>query len=126
VYRDAWDAYYTPAHMTTILRRAAATGMGMHRLAAVLFVFSSYPAVEKLHPLQGGIFRLKYRRDRRPSFPMGPIWAFYPKYLWEIVSKHARMAHRWVALDVMRRRILRDPQHRDYMDQALTAVAEDD
>ena len=126
VYRSAWDTYYTREHMETILRRAAASGMGMHRLAAVLFFFSSYPTVEKLHPLQGGIFRLKYRRDRRPSFPIEPVWAFYPKYVWEIASKHARMAHRWFALDLMRRRILRDPQHRLYMDQALTAVAEDD
>jgi hypothetical protein len=126
VYRSAWQAYYTPEHMTTILRRAAASGMGMHRLAAVLFFFSSYPAVEKLHPLQGGIFRLKYRRDRRPTFPMEPVWAFYPKYWWETASKHVRMAQRWFAIDFMRRRILRDPQHRAYMDQALTAVADDD
>jgi hypothetical protein len=126
VYRSAWDAYYTREHMQTILRRAAAAGMGMHRLAAVLFFFSSYPAVEKLHPLQGGIFRLKFRRDRRPSFPMEPVWAFYPKYIWEIASKHARMAHRWFAIDFMRRRILRDPQHRTYMDQALTEVRDDD
>jgi hypothetical protein len=126
VYRSAWDAYYTKEHMATILRRAAAFGMGMHRLAAVLFFFSSYPAVEKLHPLQGGIFRLKYRRDRRPTFPMEPVWAFYPKYWWETASKHVRMAQRWFAIDFMRRRILRDPQHRAYMDQALTAVADDD
>jgi hypothetical protein len=82
--------------------------------------------VEKLHPLQGGIFRLKYRRDRRPTFPMEPVWAFYPKYWWETASKHVRMAQRWFAIDFMRRRILRDPQHRAYMDQALTAVADDD
>ena len=46
VYRERVATYYTPEHMTTILRRAAASGMGMHRLAAVLFFFSSYPAVE--------------------------------------------------------------------------------
>jgi hypothetical protein len=110
--------------MRTILRRAAAAGMGMHRLAAVLFFFSSYLAVENVHPLQGGIFRLKYRRDRRPSFPLEPVGVFYPKYWWEIVSKHARMAHRWFAIDFMRRAILRDPQHRAYADQALCEVSD--
>ncbi|MFZ0020124.1 MAG: radical SAM protein [Acetobacteraceae bacterium] len=124
VYRDAWDMYYTPEHMRTILRRAAAAGMGMHRLAAVLFFFSSYLAVENVHPLQGGIFRLKYRRDRRPSFALEPVGVFYPKYWWEIVSKHARMAHRWFAIDFMRRAILRDPQHRAYADQALCEVSD--
>ena len=126
VYLDAWDIYYTPEHMRTILRRSAALGTAMHRLAAVLFFFSSYQAVEKLHPIQGGLFRLKYRRDRRPSLPMEPVWAFYPKYWWEVVSKHARMVYRWFELDAIRRQILRDPQCRTYMDQALTEVSDDD
>jgi hypothetical protein len=68
-YHAAWAAYYTPEHKMTILRRAAASGMGMSRLLAVLFAFSAAFPVEKLHPLQAGAFRLKYRLDRRPSFP---------------------------------------------------------
>jgi len=79
-YHAAWAAYYTPEHKMTILRRAAASGMGMSRLLAVLFVFSAAFPVEKLHPLQAGAFRLKYRLDRRPSFPIEPVWAFYPRY----------------------------------------------
>jgi hypothetical protein len=126
VYRSAWDMYYTPEHMRTILRRAAAAGMGMHRLAAVLFFFSSYLAVENVHPLQGGIFRLKYRRDRRPSFGMEPVSVFYPRYLWDIVSKHVRLGYRWFAIDFTRRSILRDPAYRSYTDQALTAVTDDE
>ena len=126
VYRDAWDIYYTPEHMRTILRRSAALGTAMHRLAAVLFFFSSYVAVERLHPLQGGLFRLKYRRDRRPSFSMEPVWAFYPRYWWEIVSKHARMGYRWFAIDRMRREVLRDPNCRDYIDVALTEPSDDE
>ncbi len=126
VYRNAWEMYYTPEHMRTILRRAAAAGMGMHRLAAVLFFFSSYLAVENVHPLQGGIFRLKYRRDRRPSLGIESVWAFYPRYLWEIVSKHVRLGYRWFAIDFMRRSILRDPAYRSYTDQALTAVTDDE
>src|SRR5262249_7732248 len=126
VYRSAWDMYYTPEHMRTILRRAAASGMGMHRLAAVLFFFSSYLAVENVHPLQGGIFRLKYRRDRRPSFPVESALVFYPRYVREIVAKHVRLAHRWFTIDFMRRGILRDLAYRSYTDQALTAVTDDE
>jgi Radical SAM superfamily len=126
IYRDAWDIYYTPEHMRTILRRAAALGTGMHRLAAVLFFFSSYVAVERLHPLQGGLFRLKHRRDRRPTRAMDPVWAFYPKYWWEVVSKQARMAYRWFAIDAMRRRVLHDPDCRSYTDRALTEVRDDE
>jgi len=55
------------------MRRAAAAGMGMSRLLAVLFAFSVAFPVEKLHPLQFGAFRLKYRRDRRPGLPIDPV-----------------------------------------------------
>jgi len=73
VYRAAWAAYYTPAHKLTIMRRAAAAGMGLSRLWTVLFFFSSAFPVEKLHPLQTGMFRLKYRRDRRPGLPVEKV-----------------------------------------------------
>jgi hypothetical protein len=79
-----------------------------------------------VHPLQGGIFRLKYRRDRRPGLRLEPVWAFYPRYWCEIATKHVRLAHRWFAIDVMRRRILRDPGYRDYTDRSLTAVSDDE
>jgi len=50
IYRAAWDAYYTPEHKETILRRAAASGMSISRLQSVLFFFSSCLPIEKVHP----------------------------------------------------------------------------
>ncbi len=44
----------------------------------------------------------------------------------EIVSKHARMAHRWFAIEFIRRAILRDPLHRAYTDQSLCEVSDDE
>ncbi len=125
-YQAAWDAYYTPEHKMTILRRAAATGMGMSRLLAVLFAFSAAFPVENLHPLQSGAFRLKYRLDRRPGFPIEPVWKFYPKYFWEIVSKHARLVKHWVELDLMRRKAVREQKIKPYTDLALTPVTEEE
>jgi Radical SAM superfamily len=125
-YQAAWAAYYTPEHKMTILRRAAASGMGMSRLLAVLFAFSAAFPVEKLHPLQAGAFRLKYRLDRRPSFPIEPVWSFYPKYFWEIVSKHTRLAKHWIELDLMRRRAVREQKIKPYTDLALTPVTEEE
>jgi hypothetical protein len=126
VYQSAWDTYYTREHMWTVLRRSAGTGMGLKRLTAVLFLFSSFTAVEGLHPLQGGIFRLKYRTDRRPIFKREPVWLFYPKYLGEIVTKHVSYLRRWLMIDGMRKRISRDPASRLYTDQAMTAVTDDE
>jgi hypothetical protein len=126
IYREAWDAYYTPEHMRTILRRAAASGMGMSRLLSVLFFFSTCFQVEGVHPLQGGVFRLKYRRDRRSTLSIEPVWSFYPKYLWEIVSKHARIARHWFWLDRVRKRVKQEQRVSPYTDLALTAVTDDE
>ena len=126
VYKAAWDAYYTPEHRLRIMRRGAASGMKMPRLQLFLLFFSIAVAVEKLHPLQCGVFRRKYRHDRRPGLPIEPVWMFYPKYLGEIVSKHVRILKCWLELDLIRRRLRRDPQSKVYMDQSLTPVTDED
>ncbi len=90
IYRAAWDIYYTPEHLERIMRRAGATGINLSSLAGTLLHFSQFTAMENVHPLQGGIFRLKYRTDRRPTFAIEPIWSFHPKYLWESGRKLAR------------------------------------
>ncbi len=126
VYRAAWAAYYTPEHKMTIMRRAAAAGMGMSRLLAVLFAFSVAFPVEKLHPLQFGAFRLKYRRDRRPGLPIEPVWSFYPKYLWEIVRKHGRLAQQWIEMSRMCARARRDQKVNPYTDLAMTPVTDEE
>jgi radical SAM superfamily enzyme YgiQ (UPF0313 family) len=125
-YRAAWESYYTPAHMETILRRAAATGISFGSLLALLLECSTFVAIEKTHPMQGGVFRVKRRRDRRPGMPLEPAWRFYPKYLWEIVSKHAKLGRRALFLHGLRRAIERHPRRRDYSDQALTPVADNE
>src|SRR5215510_10459145 len=110
----------------TIMRRAAAAGMGMSRLLAVLFAFSVACPVEKLHPLQFGAFRLKYRRDRRPGYAIEPVWRFYPKYAWEMASKHAQLAKQWIELSAMCRRARREQKLNPYTDLAMTPVSEDE
>ena len=35
---------------------------------------------EGVHPLEGGAFRLKYRRDRRHGLPLESPFVFYPRY----------------------------------------------
>ena len=65
IYMDAWSLYYTPEHMRTILKRAAAKGIKMFSVVKLLLWFSASPSVERVHPLQGGVVRLKSRRDRQ-------------------------------------------------------------
>ena len=65
IYREAWTLYYTPAHMETLLRRAAATGVPMGSLVKLLVAFAAMVPLENLHPLQSGLFRLKHPSERR-------------------------------------------------------------
>ena len=125
-YRSAWDIFYDPEHMETVLRRAYACGINIRSLMPVLFMFSSAVPVENLHPLQWGIFRIKYRRDRRHGLPLESPILFYGRYAAEIARKAARLAKRWRRLKAIVRRVEADPNAKFYMDEALTPVAEED
>ena len=50
-------------------------------LRTALLEFYGCIKIEEVHPLQGGIFRRKYRTDRRYGMPLESLFVFYPKYL---------------------------------------------
>ena len=126
IYHEAWSLYYTPEHMKTLLRRTAATGGPMGSLVKLLFTFSTTDRLEKVHPLQSGIFRLKHPSERRPGLPRESSWVFWPRFVWESFSKHAIMAGTIGRLLLWKMAIARDPNARAYMDQALTPVRDDE
>jgi radical SAM superfamily enzyme YgiQ (UPF0313 family) len=126
IYRAAWDAYYTPDHLVTILRRAAAKGVGLSRLVSVLFFFAVCVKVEGVHPLQGGVVRLRFRNDRRPGLPIESFWTFWPKTIWRGFATNGRLFTHWLNLERMRRVIHRDPNRLAYMDAALEPVSSDE
>ena len=125
-YRTAWGIYYTDEHLETIMRRAYATGINLKSLRTVLFWFSSAVPIEGLHPLQWGIFRIKHRRDRRSGLPIEPIVPFYARYAADIARKLVMVARRWRHLTKIINKVQADPMAKFYMDEALTAVAEED
>ena len=124
VYRSAWDTYYTPEHMETILRRGAATNCSMSRLVSFVFLFASSVPLENAHPLQGGLLRRKYRRDRRPGLPIEPIWSFYPKFASDFMSKYSRALRLLLRLHFTNRRLQKNPNRYAYTDVAMTPVTE--
>jgi len=126
IYRQAWSLYYTPAHMTTLLRRAAATGVPMGSLIKVLVAFATTVRLENVHPLQGGVLRLKRPSERRPGLPRVSPWIFWPGFIWETLSKHAILIGTIARLVIVQLAIARDPAARAYMDQALAPVGDDE
>ena len=126
IYRAAWDIYYAPEHLERIMRRAGVTNINLSSLAGTLLHFSQFTAMENVHPLQGGILRLKFRRDRRPTFAIEPVWIFYPRHLWDTAGKLVRVARAARHLYGLAKTIKADPRKKAYMDQALAPAVDDD
>jgi hypothetical protein len=120
-YRAAWRAFYTPDHVRSILRRVAANkgGRPATTLSTILWFYLMI-VFEGVHPLEGGAFRLKFRRDRRYSLPPENPLIFYPRYLGDIVRK----AWGYWSVYVQHKKILREclqaPDRWTYSDLALT------
>jgi radical SAM superfamily enzyme YgiQ (UPF0313 family) len=120
VYREAWDLYYSAAHIDTIFRRAKASGIKPVRLLNHILQFYFTFIQENVHPLQGGYFRRKSRRQRRAGLPRESPLVFYPRRVWEVLETHVKLAAFYLYLHRIRRRVERDP--RPYMDSALTPI----
>ena len=123
-YRRAWDAFYDPAHVETLMRRARACRIPPRKIAGTALGFYGSMAIEGVHPLEGGWLRRKYRKDRRPGLPIESPFVFYPRYAWESAAKAARFAALWLRYRWIRRRVEADPAGRAYRDLALTPVTE--
>jgi radical SAM superfamily enzyme YgiQ (UPF0313 family) len=96
VYHQAWEAYYTPEHVERVIRRAKEWQFSMNKVKWMMLSFYCADKVEGVHPMDSGIFRLKYRRDRRVGLPREHPVIFYARYGWEILYKHIRFL--WIYL----------------------------
>jgi len=126
VYQDAWRVYFSPDHMKTVMRRAAATGISAGKVLFLLVWYYGCAELEKIHPLQGGYLRRKYRRDRRPPMPIESPLVFYPKYVADLIYKHVKLGIAVLRYGAFRRALKQDPNAAKYMDTALTPVSEDE
>ena len=126
IYREAWSLYYSRKHMVVLLRRAAATGVPMKSLVKLLVTFSSTVRLENVHPLQGGLLRLKHPTERRPSLAPENVLIFWSQFVWNTLKVHCSLAGLIIRLVLSMRAIERDPNAGSYTDQALSPVGEDD
>ncbi len=127
IYRLAWDTYYTWDHMKTVMRRASAVPRGrpLAKMRVMMWFYMMY-RIEGLHPLEGGIFRLKYRRDRRSGLPLENPLVFYPKYAAEIVRKAS--LYGWMMFKGYRayKQVMREENLANYTDLAITPAGSEE
>ncbi|WP_316861284.1 radical SAM protein [uncultured Cohaesibacter sp.] len=122
-YRAAWNAYYTPEHMKTILKRAAAHKRG--RPGNKLFLmcwFYFMLRFEGIHPLEGGYFRLKYRQDRRPEMPRQNALGFYLGYGADIIRKHVQYGVALAQILPVYWQVKKSKDRYDYSDLAISPI----
>lgn len=122
-YRTAWSAYYSDDHIETVLRRAAAHKKGRpgNKLFLMMW-FKLMVQFEGVHPLEGGYFRLKFRTDRRSELPIENPLVFYPRYIWEVVTKHlACVGVVWRAYRIYKR-VKASPNRKAYSDLAIAPM----
>ncbi len=126
IYEEAWSLYYSKEHTLTLLRRAAGSGVPLFRLLKVLFTFKTTVPLERVHPLQSGVLRLKHPDERRHGLPREHPILFWPRYVGETVVKHGRILRSIVDLLLLARAVQRDPNAAHYTDKAMTAVTDDE
>jgi pyruvate-formate lyase-activating enzyme len=125
-YRDAYSRYYSDEHVETILKRAAATGLRMNKVADVMTAFSSAARIEGVHPLQCGIVRRKVRTSRRHGMPIVNPLIFYPVRAVEFVSVVAQWLTVGWRYHRIKKRIIEDPASKTYVDDATRPVSIDE
>jgi hypothetical protein len=101
-------------------------GMNPRRIMRVTLWFYACHSVERVHPLQGGRFRRKYRLDRRTTFPVESALIFYPRFVWELLTKVARLIKLYRRFSRACAKVERDPNKHNYTDLSLRPPEEED
>ena len=126
VYQEAWGRYYTPAHIETLLKRAVVTNVPIMSLAKVLIQFSTMMQLEKVHPLQSGLLRMKHPSERRSGLPRENALSFHLRHFGGLLIRNVKFIKTaWWVLGV-KRRIMKDPNRHQYVDLALTPVLDNE
>jgi hypothetical protein len=126
-YRAAWNSFYTPEHINTILRRTCACPIGRPgtTLSTILWFYLMI-LFEGVHPLEGGAIRLKYRRDRRSGMKIENPLLFYVKYWGGTALKLLNYARVYFRCKAMLDAALKAPDRWTYSDIAIAPPKADE
>jgi len=122
-YRLAWNTFFSEDHIAALLRRARASDLSLGKILSTITWFYGSAMYEHVHPLESGFIRYKFRKDRRPEFPIEPPWQFYPKYVAELVYKTWNILALYLKYAPLRRELDLDGDAVDYIDTSLEPVS---
>jgi hypothetical protein len=127
VYGEVWHRFYSFDHLQTILKRMRALRSNkrfttLHRL----LWYRDFHRLYGCHPLEGGLGRLKFRRDRRSGMPLENPLLFYPKFWFSEVRNISSMMLTYWRMKKMLLAIWADPASASYTDVAISAPGVDE
>lgn len=91
LYWEVWERFYTPAHVKKILKRSIVAGSKTKDILKSIMAFYATIHFDKAHPLQGGIVKIRNRKNRRPNLPIEPPFKFYIKHIWSTLWVQTRI-----------------------------------
>ncbi len=118
-YDRAWHAFYSPEHIETLVRRGEGLGAKARQVATMVWQYYGCYSIENVHPEQGGVFRKKKRRLRRPELPRENPLVFYPRRLLEVIRTNLRIYSLWRRISNVRKSVRNAPGSKSYRDPAL-------
>ena len=126
-YRAAWEAFYSPEHVRTILRRTSANKIGRPSttLTTILW-FKLVSSFEHVHPLEGGAFRRSSAAIARHGMPLESPFLFYPRYLGETAVKFWRYLSVYRSSKAILDEVLKSPDRWTYSDLAIAPPEADE
>jgi pyruvate-formate lyase-activating enzyme len=124
-YHDAWLRYYSVDHIITLMKRAYVNKISPGKILGSAVWFLATIAVEHVHPLESGYVRRKYRKDRRPCFPIEKPVLFHLRFILDFLYKHIYTIWLLFRLNRERNKILANPRAKEYMDLSLRPDAAD-
>ena len=127
-YDAAWASYYSYDHIETVARRHAVSdnAKAVSKVVSYLMEFKAIYEIEKVHPLEGGVFRMKYRSDRRPALGRELPGLFHFKLFAQNAVKVVRYLNLALRGYAIVRKVNRDPQRLAYSDLAIKPVTADE
>ncbi|MEM7424980.1 MAG: radical SAM protein [Pseudomonadota bacterium] len=124
----AWEAYYTPEHMKTVLKRVFGTGSNRRVFTAERMVWHYYFAKGPFnhYKMEGGFIPLRFRKDRRPTFKREHPLVFYPRYAYDLVRMVGGYMKVWGWFRWELQKLRRNPEAKNYRDAAIAPVVADE
>jgi uncharacterized radical SAM superfamily protein len=124
-HREAHEAFYDWDHMRTVIRRLAALRSTKRKSTVLrLTIYREAQRLEGVAALEGGLLRIRRRRQRRPGLPVENPIVFYPRHWWRVARATSGMFFTWYRLTRFLKRTLADPNRFDYSDVAIRPEAE--